>query len=76
MAWRSSTIDAKNPELKVDTVIMFMIPVNGKLKTQQPLVTSKKGGVLEVVQRVTIAVAAQYKIENSLVTVDAVPSQF
>jgi hypothetical protein len=62
----------KNPELKVDdTVIMFMIPVNGKLKTKQPMVTQKKGGVLEEVQRVTIAVSAQYKIENALVTVDA-----
>jgi hypothetical protein len=63
----------KNRDLKVDdTVIMFMIPVNGKLKTKQPLVTPKKGGVLEEVQRVTIAVAAQYKIENALVTVDAI----
>jgi len=59
---------AKNQELKVDdTVIMFMIPINGKLKTKQPLVTPKKGGVLEEVQRDTIAVTAQYKIENALV---------
>jgi hypothetical protein len=63
----------KNRDLKVDdTVIMFMIPVNGKLKTKQPLVTQKKGGVLEEVQRVTIAVTAQFKIENALVTVDAI----
>ena len=57
----------KNQELKVDdTVIIFMIPPNGKLKAKQPLVTSKKG-VLEEVNRVTIAVTAQYKIENDLV---------
>jgi len=63
----------KNRDLKVDdTVIMFMIPVNGKLETQQPLVTQKKGGgIVQEVQRVTIAVTAQYKIENALVTVDA-----
>ena len=63
----------KNPALKVDdTVIMFMIPVNGKLKTKQPLVTQKKGEGVQEVQRVTIAVTAQYKIENALVTVDAI----
>jgi hypothetical protein len=62
----------KNQGLQVDdTVIMFMIPVTGKLKAEQPLVTSKKVGALEEVQRVTIAVKAQYKIENALVTVDA-----
>jgi len=61
----------KDPALKVDdTVIVFMIPSNGKLKTKQLMVTQKKGGVLEEVQRVTIAVTAQYKIENALVTVD------
>lgn len=55
-----------------DTVIMFMVPVNGKLKTKQPLVTQKSGGggVLEEVQRMTIHVSAQYKIENELVTAD------
>jgi hypothetical protein len=58
----------KNPALKVDdTVIMFMIPLNGKLKTKQPVVTQ----AAEEVQRVTIAVTAQYKIQNALVTVDA-----
>ena len=64
----------KNQGLQVDdTVIMFMIPVNGKLKAKQLLVKSKKGGVLKKVQRgVTIAVTAQYKIENALVTVDAI----
>lgn len=64
---------SKNAELKVDdTVIMFMIPLNGKLKTMQPLVTQKKGegGVPVEVQRVTIVVTAQYKIENALATVD------
>lgn len=61
----------KNRALKVDdTVIVFMIPINGKLKTKQSLVTQKKGEVLQEVQRVTIAVTAQYKIENALVTVD------
>ena len=61
----------KNPALQVDdTVIMFMIPLNGKLKTKQPVVTQKKGAVEEV-QRVAITVTAQYKIQNALVTVDA-----
>lgn len=62
----------KNPELKIDdTVIMFMIPAKGKLKTKQLMVTQKKEeGVLEEVKRVTITVAAQYKIENKLSTVD------
>jgi hypothetical protein len=61
----------KNSALTVDdTVIMFMIPLNGKLKTKQPVVTQKKGAVEEV-QRVTITVTAQYKIQNALVTVDA-----
>jgi len=62
----------KIPALKMDdTVIMFMIPLNGKLKTKQPVVTQKKGEVVEEVQRVTITVTAQYKIQNALVTVDA-----
>ena len=57
----------KNSQLKVDdTVIMFMIPLNGKLKTEQSLVNQNN----QVVQRSTIAVAAQYKIENALVTID------
>ena len=57
-----------NPELVVDdTVIMFMIPSNGKLKTKQPMVTQKNAAV----QLVTIAVTAQYKIENALDIVDA-----
>jgi hypothetical protein len=57
-----------NPELVVnDTVIIFMIPSNGKLKTKQPMVTQKNAAV----QLVTIAVTAQYKIENTLDIVDA-----
>jgi hypothetical protein len=60
----------KNPLLKVDdTVIMFMIPLNGKLKTKQSLVTSQKRGESQEVQRATIEVT-QYKIENALVHVD------
>jgi hypothetical protein len=63
----------ENSKLLVDdTVIMFMIPENGKLKTKQCMVTHKKGGVLEEVQRVTVKVSAQYKIENNLVTPDIV----
>ena len=46
---------------------MFMIPVNGKLKKKQPMVTQKN----EVVRLVTIAVTAQYKIENALAIFDA-----
>ena len=62
----------KNLALTVDdTVIMFMIPLNGQLKTKQPVVTQKKGEVVQEVQRVTITVTAQYKIQNALVTVDA-----
>jgi hypothetical protein len=61
----------KNPALQVDdTVIMFMIPLNGKLKTNQPVVTQKKEE-MEEVQRVAITVTAQYKIQNALVTVNA-----
>jgi hypothetical protein len=48
-----------------DTVIMFMIPFNGQLKTKQSLVSQKK----QDVQRATMAVTAQYKIVNALVTV-------
>ena len=51
-----------------------MIPVNGKLKTTQTLTKSKpnKDGVLEESLRPSINVTAQYKIENALVTVDAI----
>ena len=57
----------KNAELHVDeTMIVFMIPVNGKLKTKQPICTKKKEGGLKEVQRVTIAVTAQYKIEKRI----------
>jgi hypothetical protein len=61
----------KNPLLKVDdTVIMFMIPLNGKLKTKQSLVTSpRRRGESQEVQRATIEVT-QYRIENALVVVD------
>ena len=65
----------KNQRLSVqDTVIMFMIPVNGKLKTTQTLTKSKanKDGVFEEAPRATITVTAQYKIENALVTVDTI----
>lgn len=62
----------KSELLVDDTVIMFMIPENGKLKKKQRMVTQMKGGVLEAVQRVTVIVSAQYKIENNLVTVDIV----
>ena len=56
----------KNSKLQVDdTVIMFMIPFNGQLKTKQSLVSQKK----QDVQRATIEVTAQYKIVNTLVTV-------
>jgi len=56
----------KNSKLQVDdTVIMFMIPFNGQLKTKQSLVSQKK----QDVQRDTITVTAQYKIVNALVTV-------
>jgi hypothetical protein len=56
----------KNSKLQVDdTVIMFMIPFNGQLKTKQSLVLQKK----QDVQRATITVTAQYKIVNALVTV-------
>lgn len=58
-----------NSSLHVDdTVIMFMIPVNGKLKTKQSLVTKK----MKETQQLFINVAAQYKIENALVTVDTI----
>eukprot|EP01039_Chlorochromonas_danica_P005685 gene5685-6269_t len=58
---------SKNSELAVEeTVIMFMTPANGKLETEQPLVT--KNGT--VVQHPSVKVEAQYKIENKLVSVD------
>jgi len=58
----------KNSKLQVDdTVIMFMIPFNGKLKTKQSLVIQKNK---QDVRRATIEVTAQYKIENTLVTFD------
>ena len=58
----------KNSKLQVDdTVIMFMIPFNGKLKTKQSLVIQKNK---QDARRATIAVTAQYKIENTLVTYD------
>ncbi len=50
-----------------DTVIMFMIPLNGKLKTEQLLVIQKKK---KDVHRATIEVTSQYKIVNTLVTYD------
>jgi hypothetical protein len=50
-----------------DTVIMFMIPLNGKLKTEQSLVIQKKK---QDVQRATIEVTSQDKIVNTLVTYD------
>ncbi len=52
-----------------DTVIMFMIPLNGKLRTEQLLVIQKKKKKKDV-QRATIEVTAQYKIVNTLVTYD------
>jgi hypothetical protein len=59
-----------NPALKVDdTVIIFMIPENGKLKIKQPVVTQKNGAAEEL-QRSTITITAQYKIQNALVTLD------
>lgn len=63
----------KNQALRVeDIVIMFMIPVNGRLKTAQSLTVNKanKDGEFTEVQRPTITVTAQYKIENALSTVD------
>ena len=56
-------------ELIVDdtVVIMFMIPLNGMLKTEQSLVIQTKK---QDVQRATIEVTAQYKIVNTLVTYD------
>jgi hypothetical protein len=59
-----------NPTLKVDdTVIIFMIPENGKLKIKQTVVTQKNGAAEEL-QRSTITITAQYKIQNALVTLD------
>ena len=50
-----------------DMVTMFMIPLNGKLKTEQSLMIQTKK---QDVQRATIEVTAQYKIVNTLVTYD------
>ena len=50
-----------------DMVIMFMIPLNGKLKTEQSLVIQTKK---QDVQRATIEVTSQYQIVNTLVTYD------
>ena len=50
-----------------DTMIMFMIPLNRKLKTEQSLVIQTKK---QDVQRATIEVTSQYKIVNTLVTYD------
>jgi len=47
-----------------DTVIMFMIPLNGKIKTEQLLVIQKKKK--QDVHRATIEVTSQYnKIVNT-----------
>ena len=55
-------------ELIVDNmVIMFMISLNRKLKTEQSLVIQTKK---HDVQRATIEVTAQYQIVNTLVTYD------
>lgn len=57
----------KKSKLNVkETVIMFMIPENGKLKTSQRIVTQEGNDP----QRATLKVEKQYKIENSLVHVD------
>ena len=48
-------------------MIMFMIPLNGKINTEQLLVMQKKK---QDIQRATIEVTAQYKIVNTLVTYD------
>ena len=50
-----------------DMVTMFMIPLNGKLKTEQSLMIQTKK---QDVQRATIEVTAQYKIVSTLVTYD------
>ena len=50
-----------------DMVTMFMIPLNGKLKTEQSLMIQTKK---QDVQRATIEVTAQYKIVSALVTYD------
>lgn len=61
----------KNSALRVDdTVLMFMVPVNGKLKSKQPLVAQKEDGAQTDAELVAIEVTAQYKIVNALVTVD------
>ena len=58
---KKSKLDVK------ETVIMFMIPKNGKLKTLQKIV-SQKGNEP---QRAALKVKKQYIIENALVHVDA-----
>ena len=50
-----------------DMVIMFMIPLNGMLKTEQSLVIQTKK---QDVHRATIEVTSQYQIVNTLVTYD------
>ena len=54
-----------------DTVVMFMAPVSGKLKTQQSLQLAQKNksaaGRLEEVE---VAATAQYQINNNLVNGD------
>ena len=50
-----------------DTMIMFMIPLNGMLKTEQSLVIQTKK---QDVRRATIEVTAQYQIVSTLVTYD------
>jgi hypothetical protein len=57
-----------------DTVIMFMIPHNGKLNSEQPLVTSKPKPSTKKLKRSTVEVSAQYKIENKLILADDVTS--
>lgn len=62
----------KNSGLQVDdTVIMFMVPKNSKLKTEQKLLvqTTKKKEVKEVT-RSSIKISGQYKIENLLATLN------
>lgn len=58
----------KKSKLKVrETVIVFMIPQNGKLKVPQRIVTQDGEDSL----RTTVKVEKQYKIENCLVDVDS-----
>jgi hypothetical protein len=64
----------KNAELNVDdTVIIFMIPESGRLNTEQAIVSEEqKGTSMLEVNRFTVGVTAQYKIENKLATVNDV----